>query len=143
LNLLSGLRENRAATDAAHHEPGLRGRTYAIPFEDVWQASMTVVGGRLPRWTHVRSDDVTGIILADVGPAFLRPAGDVLIKVTLDENAQTRVDMSTSSRTERWDLGASYRRVSQFYRALDQVLDVRAGQILDPLATPDSHQMGA
>ena len=142
MNLLSGLRENRAATDPAHDEAGLRGRTYAIPFEAVWQASLGVVGGRLARWTHVRSDDVTGVILAEVAAAFLRPAGDVLIKVTLDENAQTRVDMSTSSRTERWDLGASYRRVGQFFRALDQALDVRVGQILDPLATPDSGPLG-
>jgi len=142
LNLLAGLRENRAATDPAHEESGLRGRTYAIPFEAVWQASLGLVGGRLPRWSHVRSDDVTGTILADVAPAFLRPAADVLIKVTLDENAQTRVDMSISSRTEHWDLGASYRRVARFYKALDQGLDVRDGQILDPLALPGFRPLG-
>ncbi|MEJ2538729.1 MAG: hypothetical protein P8188_01890, partial [Gemmatimonadota bacterium] len=50
----------------------------------------------------------------------------------LDENAQTRVDMSTSSRTERWDLGASHRRVCAFFRALDGVLNVQDGQILHP-----------
>jgi hypothetical protein len=133
LSLFQGFSENQAATDAAHVDPALRGRTYAIPFEQVWQGALGVAGGGLGRWSLIRSDDVTGHILAEIGPAFLRPAADVLIKVTLDGNGQTRVDMSTSSRTERWDLGASHRRVVAFYRALDRFLEVRDGQILDPM----------
>lgn len=131
MSLFEGFRENQAATDAAHENPRLRGRTYAIPFEQVWQGTLGVAGGGLSRWSLVRSDDVTGHILAEIAPALLRPAADVLIKVTLDANAQTRVDMSTSSRTERWDLGASHRRVLAFFRSLDRFLEVRDGQILD------------
>jgi hypothetical protein len=133
LSLFQGFSENQAATDAAHVHPDLRGRTYAIPFEQVWQGALGVAGGGLSRWSLIRSDDVTGHILAEIGPALLRPAADVLIKVTLDSNAQTRVDLSTSSRTERWDLGASHRRVVAFFRALDRFLQVRDGQILDPM----------
>lgn len=131
MNPFEGFRENQAATDPDHPVPGLRGRTYAIPFEQVWQAALGVAGGGLSRWSLVRSDDVTGHILAEIGPALLRPAADVLVKVTLDADAQTRVDLSTSSRTERWDLGASHRRVRAFFRALDRFLQVRDGQILD------------
>lgn len=132
MSLFEGFRENQAATDPAHLDAGLRGRTYAIPFEDVWQAALGVAGGGLGRWSLIRSDDVTGHILAEIAPALLRPAADVIIKVTLDANAQTRVDLSTSSRTERWDLGASHRRVRAFFKALDRFLQVRDGQILDP-----------
>jgi len=142
LSLFQGFRENQAATDVVHVDAGLRGRTYAIPFEEVWQAALGVAGGGLSRWSLVRSDDVTGHILAEIGPALLRPAADVLIKVKLDEDAQTRVDMSTTSRTERWDLGASHRRVRAFFRALDRFLQVRDGQILDPMRPDASPEPG-
>lgn len=142
MSLLQGFRENQAATDAAHLDAGLRGRTYAIPFERVWQAALGVAGGGLSRWSLIRSDDVTGHILAEIGPAFLRPAADVLIKVTLDHNAQTRVDMSTSSRTERWDLGASHRRVRAYFKALDRFLQVQDGEVLDTTRPGASSEPG-
>lgn len=142
MNLFQGFRENQAATDAAHVDPALRGRTYAIPFERVWQAALGVAGGGLSRWSLIRSDDVTGHILAEIGPALLRPAADVLIKVTLDADAQTRVDLSTSSRTERWDLGASHRRVRAFFQTLDRYLQVQDGQILDPAGPGTSPEIG-
>lgn len=142
MSLFQGFRENQAASDAGQVDVGLRGRTYAIPFEEVWQAALGVAGGGLSRWSLIRSDDVTGHILAEIGPALLRPAADVLIKVKLDEDAQTRVDMSTSSRTERWDLGASHRRVRAFFRALDRFLQVQDGQILDPMRPGASTEPG-
>ena len=142
MSLFQGFRENQAATDVAHEDPALRGRTYAIPFERVWQAALGVAGGGLSRWSLIRSDDVTGHILAEIGPALLRPAADVLIKVTLDADAQTRVDLSTSSRTERWDLGASHRRVRAFFRTLDRYLQVQDGQILDPAGPGASPEIG-
>lgn len=142
MSLFQGFRENQAASDVAHLDPSLRGRTYAIPFEEVWQAALGVAGGGLSRWSLIRSDDVTGHILAEIGPALLQPAADVLVKVKLDEDAQTRVDMSTSSRTERWDLGASHRRVRGFFRALDRFLQVQDGQILDPMRPGASTEPG-
>jgi hypothetical protein len=136
-----GLTEHEAATDPDAEDSRLRGRTYAIPFEVVWQASLRLVRGGIGGWSLGRSDDRMGIILAlSRGPVFGSEA-DVHITVGLDRNAQTRVDLRVVSRTERGDLGRSRRVVGRFLKRLDRELDARPGQILDPTALPEYEEL--
>ena len=130
MTLVQGLRKNRASTHVTHGDPELRGRTYAIPFDTVWTAVLQLAGGGLSRWLLTREDDGPGIVQAEVRPRLWGENDDVLIRVKLDRNAQTRVDVTASSRGQRGDWGRSRRRVLRFCRALDGALSASPDQIL-------------
>lgn len=115
------LSRNHAETLIDDLDPRLRGRTYAIPFEKVWQAANKLAGGGLRGWKIVSSDDYEGVITAEVRSLF-GSVDDVVIRITLDENAQTRVDMESRARKRAADLGASARRIGRFMRILDRRL---------------------
>lgn len=100
-------------------DPRLRGRTYAVPFEDVWQAALKLTAGR--RWTRVDADDTEGVILATV-KSLTGAVHDVMVRVTLDADAQTRVDASAQAHRRYSDLGGSKRRLRRLFRALDRTL---------------------
>lgn len=134
--VLRGLTEHRAVTDPAAEDPRLRGRTYAIPFEDVWQAARKLASGGIRGWTLWVADDQEGIIEASTSPFLFLPAGDAKIVIGLDENAQTRVDVVLASRTERGDLGRSRRSIGRFLSRLDRALEAAPGQILDATRSP-------
>jgi hypothetical protein len=70
----------------------------------------------------VRADDVPGVIQAEVAPLLWGWTGDALVRIGLDAQAQTRVEMVCSSRGARNDLGTSRRRTIRFFRALDEAL---------------------
>jgi hypothetical protein len=116
------LARNHVTTAQDHWDPRLRGRTYAIPFEQVWQASLALANGGLRRWHVVSSDDYEGVIQAESKTLVLRFTDDVTIRVYLDEDAQTRVDVESRSRKGSADFGANARRVGHFLRALDRKL---------------------
>ncbi len=116
-----GLTENAARTEAASPDPRLRGRTYAIPFERVWRAALALAA-EPPGWRVVGADDLEGVIRAETTSRLFHRLADVQIRVTLDENAQTRVDARSASRTARADLGANARRLRRFFRRLDRAL---------------------
>jgi hypothetical protein len=110
----------QTAPDAA--DPRLRGRTYAIPFEVVWQASLRVTGGGLRGCTLLSSDDHNGVIEAQwrrLGGAMY----DIMIQVRLDENAQTRVDGMCTARRPGTDFGTSARLLRRFFGMLDRFLE--------------------
>lgn len=134
--VLRGLTENRAETDPTSPDPRLVGRTYAIPFEDVWQAARRLAAGELRGWSLWVADDQEGRIEASTSKLLFLPPADVRVRVRLDENAQTRVDVTSSSRTERGDLGRSRRTIGRFFHGLDEALNVQPGQILDPTRSP-------
>jgi len=134
-----GLTEKQAATDPNATDPRLRGRTYAIPFENVWQASISLSGGGMRGWSIASADDQSGVIVAVVRSAIFGLEDDVRIEVGLDEDAQTRVDLQAVSRGERGDLGRTRRVVDRFIRRLDRRLDATPGQILDPTRPPAWH----
>ena len=128
-----GFTERAARTSPDSDDPVLAGRTYAIPFDLVWNAALRLSSGGLKGWTLVSSDDRLGVIRTDVrGPFPLLPLeANVLVSVTLDPNGQTRVDMSALG-NHRWgDLGVNYRRIKRFFRWLDLAVDARPEQILD------------
>ena len=117
-----GLSGNHARTSQTDVDPRLQGRTYAVPFEQVWQAALALAGGGLRRWHIVESDDYEGVIKAESKTLMLRYIDDVIITIQLDHDAQTRVDMESRSRKGSLDFGANARRTGKFFRALDQKL---------------------
>jgi len=134
--ILRGLTENRAGTDPTATDRRLRGRTYAIPFETVWQAASRLADGGIRGWSMLSSDDQLGVIEAVAKTLIMRKEQDVRIEVRLDENAQTRVDAWSSSRIVRGDLGRNRRTIGKFVKRLDRALDVQPGQVLDPTIRP-------
>jgi hypothetical protein len=118
--LVRGLMRSYAETATHDPDPRLRGRTYAVPFEQVWQAAGRLASGGLRRWRLLANDDYEGVILAEWRTFIFRRRSDVVIHIKLDENAQTRVDMQCRSRKKGIDLGANARTIGRFFRALDQ-----------------------
>jgi hypothetical protein len=108
-------------TTPTARDPRLRGRTYAVPFEDVWQAALKLTGGGLFRWTRHDADDHEGVILAST-TSLAGAVHDVMVRVTLDDEGQTRVDASAQARKPLTNFGRSRRRLRRFFRALDRAL---------------------
>ncbi|HSJ09950.1 MAG TPA: DUF1499 domain-containing protein [Longimicrobiales bacterium] len=114
-------RRGHSETSRSSEEPYLRGRTLAIPFEDVWSAAHALAAGGLRRWTVDSADDTEGVIHA-TSRSLRGIEHDVVIRVSLDSNAQTRVDASATARKPGMDFGAASRRVRRFFHALDNAL---------------------
>jgi hypothetical protein len=112
-------RRGFAETAADSTDPRLRGRTYAVPFEDVWQAARRVAG--TAHWTISSANDQDGVIEAHAG-ALIGEGHDVVIRIVLDMNAQTRVDASAVARKPATDLGRSARLLGRLFRELDRSL---------------------
>ena len=134
--ILRGLTETEAATDPRSDDRRLRGRTYAIPFEDVWQASVRLCGGGLRGWSVLSADDQRGVIEAISKTLVFGREDDVRVDMRLDENAQTRVDLWSASQKGRANLGRNRRVIGRFLRRLDRRLSATPGQILDPTYMP-------
>ena len=127
-----GFTEQTARTSPDSTDPALSGRTYTIPFDLVWNAALALARGDLKGWKLISCDDELGVIRADVRGWILPLEANVLVSVTLDPDAQTRVDMSALGNHRGGDLGVNRRRIRHFFRALDRSLAVRPGQILEP-----------
>ena len=132
MTIWKGLALQEVRTSVDSDDPGLAGRTYAIPFAAVWDAATALAGGRLRGWRIARADDEIGIVMADVKGPLLPMEANVSVYVTLDANAQTRVDMWARGLHRGWGFGVHQRRVRRFFDALDRALDAEPGQILDP-----------
>lgn len=111
-----------AATRVAHEDVRLRGRTYGIPFEDVWTAAHDLAAGGMRGWRVVTVDDEDGVIEAEATTPLRRRIDDVVIRIRLDEDAQTRVDARSAARQGRFDGGRNARRLGRFFRALDRAV---------------------
>jgi len=111
----------RTSADAADRR--LVGRTYAIPFAHVWDAALDLVRGELPRWHARWWDEEEGVIQALTRGHLSRRASDVVIRIGLDELAQTRVDLRSTSRSRQLgDFGSNTRLIGAFIAALDRKL---------------------
>lgn len=120
--ILRAVTRNFAVTAKHDADRRLRGRTYAIPFEQVWQAARSLAGGGLRGWRITDSDDYEGIIRAEARTPIFRFVDDVIIRIVLDNNAQTRVDLESVSRKGGVDFGTNARRIGRFCRMLDRKL---------------------
>lgn len=130
--LLRGLTENHARTDPSARDTRLRGRTYAIPFEEVWTTASDLARNGMRGWAVVKSDDQEGTIAVESTTLLWRFVDDIAISIGLDDNGQTRVDLESASRKGKGDLGRNPRSIGRFLRRLDESLSVEPGQILDP-----------
>ena len=117
--MLRGLTTSVAETAQAHEDVRLRGRTYAIPFEDVWSAATALATVGLRGWRVVSSDDEAGVIHAEATTFLRKKIDDIVIRISLDQDAQTRVDARAAARVGRGDWGRNARRLNRFFRALD------------------------
>jgi len=127
-----GFTERTARTSPDSTDPALSGRTYTIPFDPVWHAALDLARRDLKGWRLISCDDELGVIRADVRGRILPLEANVLVSVTLDPDAQTRVDMSALGNHRGGDLGVNRRRIKHFFHALDRSLEVRPGQMLAP-----------
>jgi uncharacterized protein (DUF1499 family) len=112
---------SRAQTSPDAASPKLRGRAYAVPFARVWQAVVETAEKR-PRWTVTRADGRSGELHAEARTLLWRFVDDVEVRVTLDGDGLTRVDVKSASRVGAYDLGVNARRIARFLHALDRRL---------------------
>jgi hypothetical protein len=133
--ILKDLTEHEAATDPWSSDRRLSGRTYAIPFDDVWTVTVTLAS-ELPGWSLQSADDQAGVVEASARMPLIGIQGTVKIDVGLDENAQTRVDARSVSSTKRGDLGHCRRTIGRFFKELDRRLGAGPAQILDATRAP-------
>jgi len=124
----------RAQTDPWSDDPRLLGRTYAIPFEQVWRACMKFVEER-GRWRLLQADDLNGFIRVRCTTLVFHFKDPLEIRIGLDEHALTRVDVQAGSPNRRLDLGMNARRIAGFFKKLDRLLGAEQGKILDPRET--------
>ncbi|HEX2205449.1 MAG TPA: DUF1499 domain-containing protein [Longimicrobium sp.] len=110
---------NRARTRPDSPDPRLRGRAYAVPFAEVWEAALETAAGR-PRWTVVESDARAGEIRAEARTLLWKFVDDVTVRVSLDGDGLTRVDVASASRKGSFDFGTNARRIARFLHALDR-----------------------
>lgn len=136
MSLVKGLTNNRAETDPRATDRRLRGRTYAIPFDRVWREAVALAQGGLPRWSLVSADDLTGVIRARALTRLFKKVDEVRVRVSLDENGQTRVDLVSTSLQRKRDLGSNARHIGRFLDELDARLRAAPGQILDATRQP-------
>jgi hypothetical protein len=124
------LTQNGARTDRLSPDAALRGRTYAISFDRVWNAALDVCRGAKRGWEVTTADDQNGVIQAVTPKRLLGAVADVTVRVTLDADGQTRVDVESTSRDSTRDLGANRKRIQRFLPALDRKLGATHAQIL-------------
>ncbi|HEX7240189.1 MAG TPA: DUF1499 domain-containing protein [Longimicrobiaceae bacterium] len=118
MSLLSALTTNRAWTDPAAADHRLRGRLYAVPFAQVWRAALAEAEAR--RWTVVEADPAAGEIHAEARTRLWKFTDDVWVRLSLDSDGLTRLDMVSASRVGSADLGTNARRIARFLHALDR-----------------------
>lgn len=121
--IVLGLTQNVAFTTSDAEDTRLRGRTYAIPFEAVWQAAHHVITRELRHWTLQAEDDQEGTLRAEARGRIRKLTSGVLVHIVLDRDAQTRVDAMSALREGRADYGVNARRLARFFRLLDRRLD--------------------
>jgi hypothetical protein len=130
--ILARFSGNQARTDAEHPDSSLRGRTYAISFSKVWTAARDLASAELRGWALQVADEDAGILKAECRVFLVRDRDEVVVRISLDENGQTRVDMTSSSPAGKRDLGRNARRIRRFFSGLDKKIGAGHGTILDP-----------
>jgi hypothetical protein len=118
-----GLPRVDVRTAPTHEDGRLRGRTYAIPFEDVWQAALALSDGALKGWRVISSDDHDGIITAEAHRRWPAATDRVILRIGLDRDAQTRVDAEAAAWGEtRLSPHRTAKHLFRFFRELDSMV---------------------
>ena len=119
MGIWQGLTHNRAFTEPDARDPRLRGREYSIPFAQVWKAALRIAE-TTRGWTVTESDPRAGEIVAEARTMVWKFVDDVWIRISLDEDGQTCVDVTSVSRQGSADLGTNARRIARFLQTLDR-----------------------
>lgn len=130
--LRRALTRNRAATSPDARDPRLRGRRYAVPFQVVWEHGHALVDGGLSRWSVVEADDQAGRLRAEARSRLFGFVDDVEVRIALDDEGQTRLDATSTSRVGRVDLGQNVRNIHRLCRALDRGLSQEGWPVAPP-----------
>jgi len=117
-----------AATAPDASDERLRGRTYAVPFDEVWECSVRLAGGGLSGWRVLEADDVAGVLRAAQRGRLRRAERAATVRIGFDADAQTRVDLDIAGAPGGPDFGAAARAIHRFCRALDRELIRRRGE---------------
>jgi uncharacterized protein (DUF1499 family) len=125
-NILKGLYTNHVRTTPEAGNPGLRTRTYAADVSTAFENARTVAAG-MSRWKIAKADPATGTIAAEARTRWMRFVDDVTITVTPGETGGSVVNVASRSRVGLGDLGVNARRVSNYLKALDKVMDAKGG----------------
>lgn len=88
------------------------------------------------RWDLLRSDDEAGVIEAVATSRVLKATDHVDISVGLDENGQTRVDVTVTTDKPLFGIGRGRRLVGRFFARLDARMRATPAQILDASHRP-------
>ena len=123
-------------TDPDAERFDLRGRTYAIPFDRVWTAALSVIEAQRG-WARLDSDDQAGWITARVEGWLIKRPAEVTVTIELDANAQTRVDLSSVPDAGTGGGGLARRRTTTFFRALDRAVGAGPDTTLDARTRPE------
>ncbi|HEU0013743.1 MAG TPA: DUF1499 domain-containing protein [Longimicrobium sp.] len=121
MSLWRALTRHEAETSADHADARLRGRAYPVPFARVWDAVLHTAATRRG-WTVVATDPRAGTLAAEARTPVWRFVDDIVVRVSLDGDGQTRVDAASTSRRGGGDLGTNARRIARFLHALDRRL---------------------
>ena len=78
----------------------------------------------------MRADDQEGVIRIQAVGALLRKVSELTIRVGLDQNAQTRIDLAAYTGGSGSGLGTNARRIRRFLTRLDTRLQATPDQIL-------------
>ncbi len=108
------------ATGPDQADARLKGRTYSIPFEDVWQGALRMIREKSKGWKLDIADDQEGLITAEVQGLHKKLNGLVEVHIKLDGNGQTRVDARARTPDAFSDFGSNARRIDSFFRGLDR-----------------------
>jgi hypothetical protein len=100
---------------------GPEGRTYTVPFADVWDAATADIQARRG-WEIVHADEERGLLTVVCRSRLRRSSDDLSVWVHLDEYGLTRVDARAGSREGRLSPGANRRRVLELLESLDEAL---------------------
>lgn len=119
--LWKSLAHSASETDERARDPRLRGRTYQVPYARVWDEILHMIS-TLPRWDLLQADESSGLIRAESTNRLFGFANAVAVKVKLDRNALTRVDVRSASPLGRIVVGNNARLISWFLNALDRRL---------------------
>jgi hypothetical protein len=120
MRIWRALTRNRAYTRPDADDPRLVTRRYAVPFARVGSAAGATRGEG--RWHVVTADARKGEIAAEASTRLWKFVDDVWIRVWLDEDGRTCVDVASASRVGRADLGTNARRIARFLHRLERRL---------------------
>ncbi|CAN5849810.1 hypothetical protein BH23GEM8_BH23GEM8_20260 [soil metagenome] len=112
-------RRRGVVTDPDHSDRRLQGSAHSLPYSVIWDAALALAH-RMSRWVVVSADSGKGEIVAEATSRFAGFVDDVVIRVSLDDQGLTRVDLSSHSRVGRFDFGANRRRVQKYLRRLEK-----------------------